>query len=87
MKQFTHPRFRLAWLLVLIGVLNGLFWTFYRGHYENTLLQTQITLDFEDTRSLADAYGIPQQQLLADYQSARRLFAGDLQPDFGHAAR
>ena len=69
MKQFTHPRFRLAWLLVLIGVLNGLFWTFYRGHYENTLLQTQITLDFEDTRSLADAYGIPQQQLLADYRA------------------
>lgn len=69
LKQFTHPRFRLAWLLILIGVLNGLFWTVYRGHYENSLLQTQITLDFEDTRSLADAYGIPQQQLLADYRA------------------
>ena len=69
MKQFTHPRFRLAWILVFIGVLNGLFWTVYRGHYENSLLQTQITLDFEDTRSLADAYGIPQQKLLADYRA------------------
>ena len=69
MKQFTHPRFRLAWLLVLIGVLNGLFWTIYRGHYENSLLQTQITLDFEDTRSLADAFGIPQTKLLADYKA------------------
>ena len=68
MQQFTHPRFRLAWILVFIGVLNGLFWTIVRGHYENSLRQTQITLDFEDTRSMADAYGIPQEKLLADYK-------------------
>lgn len=68
MNTFTHPRFRLAWILVAIGVFNGLFWTLFRGYYENRQLQTQITLDYEDTASLADAYGITQQKLLADYK-------------------
>ncbi len=68
MNTFTHSRFRLAWILVAIGVFNGLFWTLFRGYYENRQLATQITLDYEDTASLADAYGIPQEQLLADYK-------------------
>ena len=69
MNTFTHSRFRLAWILVAIGVLNGLFWTLFRGHYENSLLQTQITLDFEDTNSMADAYNVSQDQLLADFKA------------------
>ena len=69
MNTFTHPRFRLAWILVAIGVFNGLFWTLFRGYYENRQLSTQITLDYEDTASLADAYGIPQSKLLADYKA------------------
>ena len=69
MNTFTHPRFRLAWILVAIGVLNGLFWTIFRGYYENRQLATQITLDYEDTAAMADAYGIPQQKLLADMKA------------------
>ena len=69
MNTFTHPRFRLAWILVAIGVVNGLFWTLVRGYYENRQLSTQITLDYEDTAAMADAYGITQQQLLADYKA------------------
>ena len=54
--------------MVAIGVFNGLFWTLFRGYYENRQLSTQITLDYEDTASLSDAYGITQKQLLADYK-------------------
>ena len=68
LNTFTHPRFRLAWILVAIGVFNGLFWTLFRGYYENRQLATQITLDYEDTASLADAYGVSQKQLLADFK-------------------
>ncbi len=68
MNTFTHPRFRLAWILVAIGVFNGLFWTIFRAYYENRQLSTQITLDYEDTASMADAYGISQKQLLADFK-------------------
>ena len=68
MNTFTHPRFRLAWILVAIGVFNGLFWTLFRGYYENRTTSTQITLDYEDTASLADAYGVTQKQMLADFK-------------------
>ena len=44
------------------------FGRFFRGYYENRQLATQITLDYEDTASMADAYGIPQKQLLADFK-------------------
>ena len=55
--------------MVAIGVFNGLFWTLFRGYYENRQLSTQITLDYEDTASMADAYGISQTQLLADMKA------------------
>ncbi len=55
--------------MVAIGVFNGLFWTLFRSYYENRTTSTQITLDYEDTASLADAYGIPQEQLLADMKA------------------
>lgn len=67
MNVFASPRFRLGWFLVAIGLCNALFWTFYRWNYENHLVQTQITLDYEDSRSLADAYGVTQAQLLKDF--------------------
>jgi hypothetical protein len=59
----------LGWILVAIGLCNALFWTLYRWNYENSLNHAQITLDFEDTRSMADAYGISQTQLLGDLKS------------------
>ena len=55
--------------MVAIGVFNGLFWTLFRGYYENRQLSTQITLDYEDTASLADAYGVSQTQMLADFKA------------------
>ena len=68
MNTFTHPRFRLGWILLLIGLVNGLFWTLWRWNFENNYTQTQITLDFEDTRSLADAYNQSQYGLLKDFR-------------------
>ncbi len=66
MNVFSHPRFRLGWILIAIGLCNALFWTLFRWNFENTLNRAQITLDFEDTRSLSDAYGVSQSQLLRD---------------------
>ncbi|PQV65374.1 hypothetical protein B1R32_101114 [Abditibacterium utsteinense] len=66
MNTISHPRFRLGWILIAIGLCNALCWTFYRWNFENTINHAQITLDFEDTRSLSDAYGVSQNQLLRD---------------------
>jgi hypothetical protein len=68
LNTFTHQRFRLGWILLLIGILNGLFWTLWRWNWENNYTQTQITLDFEDTRSLADAYNVSQTRFLTDFR-------------------
>ncbi len=66
MNVFSHSRFRLGWILIAIGLCNALFWTAYRWHFENGLNHAQITLDFDDTRALADAYTVPQAQLLQE---------------------
>jgi len=63
------PRFRLGWILVLIGLVNGLFWTAYRWNFENHLNTVQIVADYEDTRSMADGFGIPQEKLLSDLKA------------------
>ncbi|HEX8466153.1 MAG TPA: DUF5693 family protein [Abditibacterium sp.] len=67
--NFTSPRFRLGWILVAIGLANALFWTVFRWNFENHLDQAQLTLDFEDTRSLSDAFGVSQGQLLRDLRA------------------
>ncbi len=66
MNTISHPRFRLGWILVALGLCNALFWTLSRWNFENTLDHAQITLDFDDTRALADAYTISQPQLLQE---------------------
>jgi hypothetical protein len=66
LNVFTSPRFRLGWILIAIGLVNALFWTAYRWNFENTLNHAQITVDIDDTRSLSDAYSIPQTQMLKD---------------------
>lgn len=70
MNAFVSPRFRLGWILVLIGLVNALFWTGFRWYYENQFNRAQITLDYEDTRLLADSYGTSQLALLKDFRDA-----------------
>lgn len=66
---FASPRFRLGWILLAIGLANAVFWTAFRWKWENGFLQTQITLDFEDSRSLSDAYNITQKRFLTDFRA------------------
>ncbi len=57
-------RFRLGWILIAIAVINCIFWAGFRWHYENSLRTAQLTVDYDDTNVLADAYGIPFPDLL-----------------------
>jgi hypothetical protein len=60
------PRFRLGWILILLAAVNGLFWTVFRWNYENSLTSAQITLDYDDTRTMADAFGLNQETFLRE---------------------
>ena len=64
-RHANAGRFRLAWILIAIAALNGAFWTVFRWHYENTLRGAQLTVDYDDTRTLADAYQTPHANFLA----------------------
>jgi hypothetical protein len=66
LKSSSAARFRLAWLLIAIAVVNSLGWALLRWHYENTLTTAQVTVDYDDTRILADAYQIPHAELLTE---------------------
>lgn len=55
-------------MLVLIGLVNALFWTAYRWNFENKFRSTQLVCDYEDTRSMADGFGISQDTLLSDLE-------------------
>jgi hypothetical protein len=57
-------RFRLGWILIAIATVNALGWTLVRWSYENSMRRVQLTVDYDDTRSMADAYQIPHAQLL-----------------------
>ncbi len=65
----SSPRFRFAWLLVLIGLVNALFWTAYRWNFENHYRTVQFVCDYDDTRSMADGFGKTQEQLLRDMKA------------------
>jgi hypothetical protein len=56
----------LGWILILIAAVNGLFWTVFRWNYENSLTSAQITLDYDDTRTMADAFGLNQETFLRE---------------------
>lgn len=62
--QNRKNRFRLGWILIAIAIINCLCWTAFRWHYENSLRTAQLTVDYDDTNTLADAYHIPFPQLL-----------------------
>lgn len=70
MNVFVSPRFRLGWILILIGLVNAIYWTAYRWNYENHFNKAQITLDYEDTRLLAAAFGVPHKELLKQFHDA-----------------
>ena len=69
LNTFSHPRFRIGWILLVLGILSSTFWTLFRWNWENRYTQTQITLDIDDTKSLADAYEMPQEKLLRDFHA------------------
>ena len=68
MNIFTHPRFRVGWLLIALSTLSSLGWTIMRWAYENTLVNAQITVDYDDTKTMADAYQVPHPELLKRLQ-------------------
>jgi len=59
-------RFRLSWLLIAVATVVSLGVVVMRWNYENANTQAQLTVDYDDTRGLADAYQIPQTQLLRE---------------------
>lgn len=65
---FSAPRFRLGWILVAIGAIVSLGAVVMRWSYENSSSQmsAQLTVDYDDTRGLADVYGVTQLKLLQD---------------------
>ena len=64
MKTFTAPRFRLGWMLFVVGFVLSLAAVAQRWRFEGSLRDVQLTVDYEDTRSISDAYQIPHLQLL-----------------------
>jgi len=62
--QNRQSRFRIGWILLIIAVVNGIFWTGFRWNYENHQRVAQLTVDYDDTNVLADAYGIAFPALL-----------------------
>lgn len=63
-RAWLSGRFRLGWILVLVGCLNSLIWAGMRWGYENSKRKVQLTVDYDDTRTLADAYQLPHAELL-----------------------
>lgn len=63
---FSAPRFRLGWILIAIGAIVSLGAVALRWNYENSSPQmsAQLTVDYDDTRGLADVYGVTQLKLL-----------------------
>jgi len=66
LNTFFAPRFRLGWVLLVVGALSSLGAFCYRWNFENQLSSVQITIDYDDTRNLADAYQTPNASLLAE---------------------
>ena len=59
-------RFRVGWLLIWIALAASIPSFLLRWSYENQLRGAQLTVDFDDTRSLADAYQLSHKQFLAE---------------------
>lgn len=70
MNIFTHPRFRVGWLLIALSTISSLVWTFVRWGYENSLVHAQITVDYDDTKTMSDAYQVPHPALLKKLRNA-----------------
>ena len=69
-KSKGKSRFRLAWLLIAVGCINAIAWVGLRWGFENRYKTVQLTVDYDETRLLADAYQIPHAELLQDLYRA-----------------
>lgn len=65
---FTHPRFRVGWILIAISTIASLASTVVRWNYENAQVNTQITVDYDDTRTMSDAFQVGHKDLLKQLQ-------------------
>jgi hypothetical protein len=61
---FNHPRFRAGWILIALATLCSFGVTLMRWAYENSLTVAQLTVDYDDTRTMADAFQVPHGKLL-----------------------
>jgi hypothetical protein len=66
LNTFFAPRFRLGWILIFVAAINSFGWTLFRWNYENSLRGAQLTLDYDDTRVMADAFNINHEQFLRE---------------------
>lgn len=64
LNTFFASRFKLGWILILIALVNSMGWTLFRWNYENSQREAQITVDYDDTRVMADAFGIDHEEFL-----------------------
>ena len=69
MNTFWSPRFKLGWILIIIAAVNAFGWTMFRWNYENSMRQAQITLDYDDTRVMADSFGIRHEEFLTELKN------------------
>ena len=69
MKTFWSPRYKLGWILILIAAINSFGWMLFRWNYENSMRQAQITLDYDDTRVMADSFNIQHEDFLRELKN------------------
>jgi hypothetical protein len=69
LNTFFAPRFKLGWILILIAAINAFGWTLFRWNYENSQRGAQITVDYDDTRVMADAFNIDHEKFLNELKT------------------
>jgi hypothetical protein len=83
LNTFFAPRFRLGWILLILGAFSSFFWFLFRWNFENTMRSVQLTVDYEDTRSLSDAFQVPHATLLQELKARGVTSVGVFQQTLG----
>ncbi len=84
MAHFSRSdRFRLGWILVIVATIVSLGAVLMRWSYENANVQAQLTVDYDDTRGLADAFQVSQTELLTQLKNRGVTSVGLYQQTLG----